>query len=106
MLLTWEVGYLDDVLRVQELVHVQHFQKPVPNFLGEELRVLVLLIWVVRILRCITVLEFGHMPLLKLSDYLVSIRFSEVGKLQFVNLSYYLFGSGSVVRIVLKTEPK
>lgn len=41
------------------------------------------------------------MPLLKLSDHLVSVLFSEVGKLQFVNLSQYLFGRGSEVRIWL-----
>lgn len=86
MLLTCQLGYLDDVLGVHELVHVEHFQKLGPDFLGEELRIFVLLIWVLSILYRITVLEFCHMPLLKLSNYLVSIGFSEVGELQFVDL--------------------
>ena len=99
LLLAWQLGYLYDVLGVHELIKVEYFQKLVPDFLGEELRILVLLIWVVWILCRVTVLEFGHMPLLKLSHHLIRVLFPEVGKLQFVDLSEYLLGRGSEVRI-------
>lgn len=64
MLLARKLGYLDDVLRVHEVVHVEDFQELVSDFLGEEFRILVFLIRVGRILGCIAVLEFGQMPVL------------------------------------------